>query len=73
MQMNWITEYQNNEKEKEEVIHFANEAEELNEDISIGVIWDVTYEDEQSEDTKKLLERRRKKMRQCESMIKCQN
>ena len=73
MQMNWITEYQNNEKEKEEVIHFANEAEELNEDISIGVIWDVTYEDEPSEDTKKLLERRRKKMRQCESMIKCQN
>ena len=73
MQMNWITEYQNNEKEKEEVIHFANEAEELNEDISIGVIWDVTYEDEQSEDTKKLLERKRKKIRQCESMIKCQN
>ena len=73
MQMNWITEYQNNEKEKEEVIHFASEVEELNEDISIGVIWDVTYEDEQSEDTKKLLERRRKKMRQCESMIKCQN
>lgn len=73
MQMNWITEYQNNEKEKEEVIHFVNEVEELNEDISIGVIWDVTYEDEQSEDTKKLLERRRKKMRQCESMIKCQN
>ena len=73
MQMNWITEYQNNEKEKEEVIHFANEAEELNEDISIGMIWDVTYEDEQSEDIKELLERRRKKMRQCESMIKCQN
>ena len=73
MQMNWITEYQNNEKEKEEVIHFANEAEELNEDISIGVIWDVTYEDEQSEDIKELLERKRKKMRQCESMIKCQN
>ena len=73
MQMNWITEYQNNEKEKEEVIHFANEVEELNEDISIGVIWDVTYEDEQSEDIKELLERKRKKMRQCESMIKCQN
>ena len=73
MQMNWITEYQNNEKEKEEVIHFANEAEELNEDISIGVIWDVTYEDEQSEDTEELLERKRKKMRQSESMIKCQN
>ena len=73
MQMNWITEYQNNEKEKEEVIHFVNEVEELNEDISIGVIWDVTYEDEQSEDIKELLERKRKKMRQCESMIKCQN